>query len=210
MATLGHVGAQTLKTPATIYKQGKLTRENTRALGQLLMMATMAYGVYPALDKAVQTVSGQPDATMNRRGISQVTHAVSQVVQGKKPIRTLVPNVASPSIPLNMVMQGAQQRDWQGKDITQQGSPLPEQAEQEADWAASQAIPPVGDLGQGLREGNPLGHFAAGEVGAHIPSVAESKYLANQDKILRRGVKQHDKKQGGVLDQAYHYVREKL
>jgi hypothetical protein len=201
-AAFGRLNLNLAATPSNIYKTGRLTQENTRALGQALMLyGVMPWMIYNGLDKAAQYISGDPNATVTRRGIQQIPHLLSQIGQHQKPLLAILKEV-SPSIPASILMQASTGHDWNGQPITQEGASLAVQAKQASIWAASQAVPPVQDVLQGIKN-SPRGvgptvagvvqHAAAGQVGLNIPSSAASKYLSHQGKIDARKLKQYNK-----------------
>ena len=193
LATFGRMNLKLAQMPVAVYKQGRLTRENTRPLGQAIMMyGVMPWIVYNAADKALQYATGDKNATMTRRGVAQIPSMLADVATHNKGI--LAPaKEFSPSIPANLLKGVAGGYDWAGHPITQEGSSIPEQVKQAGVWAGSQAVPPISDLLQGIKTGHPLQHFLAGQVGAHIPSPAEDKYLNQKTKIDQRAVKRYEK-----------------
>lgn len=193
LATYGRANLKMLAAPSNIYKTGRLTRENTQALGQALMMyGVMPWMVYNGLDKVAQYTSGDPNASVTRRGIQQIPHMLEQVREHKKPLLSPLKEL-NPSIPADLAMQAMAEHNWQGRPITQEGSSFPQQAKQAAIWAASQVAPPVEELLQGIKTGHPVEHFLAGQVGGVIPSPAGTKYLSNQQRNDQRAVKRYDK-----------------
>jgi hypothetical protein len=205
--TLANLTRGVMKAPANIYQKGA-SRETTRPIGQMMALAAMAWGVYPLLDKLAQKVSGNENAEFSRRGITSIPHAFSQVLQKKKDPNTLVPDVFTPSIPLNMAIQASQNRDWHGKSIMERGASLPEQATEGADWALREGIPPLGTLSTGLTKpeatpGSVAGRFLAGQVGVHLSSDAEAKYNEKINKYNETDMKTRHKHPQGAFEELY-------
>ena len=207
--TLANLTSDVVKTPGKVAADGKLTKANTRALGQLMMGAAVMWGLYPLLDKGSQALTGNEDATFGRRGISQIAQGVQDIATGTKPKQALNNDIFTPSIPLNMAEQALRNTDWRGKPIVEQGAGLGQAATEGADWAAREALPPYGTASAAMTKpdasvGSVIGHEAASQVGIHLPSDNEVKYNNKLGKTLDTQMRARTKHPAGAIEELYN------
>lgn len=186
--------------------------ERTEALGQLMAAGTLAWVLYPALDKLVQKVSGNDEADIRRRGFSTVPHALSQMAQGDKAIP--VQNIWSPSVALTTAADVARNKDFAGKEILprvdyRNPRSVGDAAANATDYAARTVFPPYNTFAQQYRKpgssvGSIAGGIAAEQVGAHLPSDAEKKYNAHIEKTNNAAAKARERRPSGVIPDIYY------
>lgn len=183
--------------------------ERIKGVGQAMTMAALAYVAYPALDKLTQAVSGNPDAEFGRRGMLAVTDAMDKMRKGDSDYTRLATNLFTPSIPLGMATKALANTTWNRKDIVQQmplNSPrnVAKAVGQGADWAAQGLIAPYGNVAGDLTKGGTIagtaGKFAAGMVGARLPSDKSRNYTAHQEQINNRAIRAREKNPQGPLE----------
>ena len=124
-------------------------KERLDAFGNMMALGLLTWVVYPALDHALQYVTGDPEARKARRGPSARPSKLSQLYEGD----IGWPQAIADSITLSPVTKLTGQlltgHDWfTGQPITEPGSDAGEQVVQAADWAAGQAVAPF-QMGRG-------------------------------------------------------------
>lgn len=201
-----------VRSMASIVQKGlgpdSTAAQRGQAAGQALAAAGIAYVIYPAVDKAFQAMSGNPDAKMGRRGMLAITDAIQHVFQGDKDYAKAVSPLITPAIPISMLDQVRRNRNWADKPIVQQMPwnsvrNVAKAGGQIADWTAQNAVPPYGNIAQGLVKGDTLagtaGKFAAGMVGGQLPSPKARAYEAHIQQLNNRNMKHSDKNPVGPL-----------
>lgn len=187
--------------------------DRIKGAGQMLTMAALAYAVYPALDKLVQSASGNDKAEFGRRGMLSLSDAASKLAQGNTDYQRLASNLFTPSVPVNMGLEALKNKDWRGKPIVSQQRLNPAGAARAAgelgEWTAQNIVPPYGQVASALEKPGAgpaaaAGHFAAGMVGAHIPSQREIKYEVQIDKNNQRGIKAREKNPSGPIERGFN------
>ena len=85
--------AETIKDLVGPEKTGQ---QRLDALGQLLTMGLIAYGIYPLLDRAVQYATDNPDASVRRFGANTIPHSAEQVSTGEKDFTAFLAGIITP------------------------------------------------------------------------------------------------------------------
>jgi len=188
--------------------------ERLDAAGNVAAMLVMAYVVYPAINYLVQKGTGNDQASIHPRGADVITNTLADIARGHKDYSALVPNVITPSLPVNAAIEGVKNLDWTGKRIIPQAdltSPknAGRAAAQGVDFLGRNLVPPYSDLSNVVRQpgasvGSVAKHFAEEQVGIRNPSVASSKYMRNIDKNNRREQIQRQKKPQGLAEEIYN------
>lgn len=184
-------------------------QERLKGIGQLLVAGGLMYVAYPGLDKLAQSISGNPDAEVGRRGVLSIPDAMAKMGKGDADYQRLAANLFTPSIPLHMGMQALTNTTWNRKPIVQ---PMPlnstrnvaKAGAQAADWTAQNLVPPygnvAGDLTKGKSVADTAGKFAAGMVGVRLPSDKSRNFTAHEEQINNRVMKGREKNPQGPLE----------
>ncbi len=210
MRGMAHIGRDAFGPDRTNQQRGM-------AASQMIAAGALAYAAYPAVDYALRSMTGNPDAEVGRRGMLAVEDGVRRILKGDADYAKAVGTMFTPAIPLNMIAQGLRNQQWTGKPIVppmtyntpRKGAVA---AANIGDWAAGTAIPPYGAVAGNLTRGDTLagaaGKFTAGMVGAKIPSDATRNAMAKEPKRLNQDYKQEVRNPHGPLSWlATHYGR---
>lgn len=177
-------------------------RDKFEAAGHLMALGFLALVVQPALDKAAQKLSGDPNASFLPRGplpYVEATKAGVKAAMGtgssdefwKQLGNTLI---LSPAIQL--IVDTSRRMDWRGRHLVQADDPLDTQIAKMGMHALGLAVPPVETIASGIRKGGVGGEFIRREFGVHQPSDAEKKYKEKEAK-KRDKMKPHIWERGG-------------
>jgi hypothetical protein len=166
-------------------------QKRQEALGALFMSGILMFGVYPyLLDKGVQALTGNDQASFGRRGLSAIQDAAYKLSQGDLDMSRLLQDVWTPSIPVNLAVQGFGNRLWTGKNVLppmdySQPSSYPRAAGLVGDWALSQAIPPYSTAASAIQSGGGAGDVARkvaeSTFGIKDPSQGAERFEENKE-----------------------------
>lgn len=192
------------------------------AIGKMMAMAVLAYAVYPVMDKMAKLVTGNEDASQNRRGPISVPYHVGRAMQGKEDIASA--GRATFTIPpfWSTLMESLSNKDWRGKSIVEPGDVAAgargdafrggRALVQEGEHFARGMISPLGTLSTAEKKNKDdnIGVAAAKAVrdqaaDVRNPSQAASNYERKQDLYNERASRSRDKKGGyGPLEEGYN------
>ena len=192
------------------------------AIGKMFAMGILAYGVYPALDKVAQAVTGNDEASANRRGPISIPHHLGRALEGKEGITsagraslTIPPAVATVSEALN-------NKDWRDKAIVEPGDVKAgaqgdlrrggRAVVQEAAHFARGLVSPLSTLASAEKKyKDDSGAVAGGKavrdqaLDIHNPSDAASKYERKQGITNDRAARTREMKGGhDFLEDTYN------
>jgi len=129
-------------------------KQRTEAVGHLMMMGALMFGVYPVLDKAAKWLTDNPDASLYRRGPAAIPNVLLRAAQGHGDIsQTLrdtftVPPLVSTLDEVRQNMDYAHKPIMEPGDVTQalhgSGKAAARVAVQQGVHAAAGMISPVG------------------------------------------------------------------
>lgn len=177
-------------------------RDKFEAAGHLMALGFLALVVQPALDKAAQKLSGDPNASFLPRGPMPYVEAAKAGVKAAmgtgssdefwKQLGNAL--ILSPAIQL--IVDTSRRMDWRGRHLVQADDPLDTQIAKMGMHALGLAVPPVETIASGIRKGGVGGEFIRREFGVHQPSDAEKKYKEKEAK-KRDKMKPHIWERGG-------------
>jgi hypothetical protein len=151
--------------------------QKAEASGKLFVMAAMATGVYPILDKVVQKLSGNKDASVHRGGGLSIPSAIADKVSGKKSWGQMTSSIAQPSPVVEIGTELLHGKDGLGRNIIEPQSSLKGKAAQAAEYAASK-VAPLNTAMQMTRPGGvpqALGNLAAISLPRQQTAVGRAK-----------------------------------
>jgi hypothetical protein len=158
--------------------------QKAEASGKLFVMAAMAMGVYPILDKVVQKLSGNKGASVHRGGGLSIPSAIADKVSGKKTWGQMTSSVAQLAPATQIAAEVLKGKDGLGRNIIEPQSSLKGKAFQAAEYAASK----VGPLNSGLQLTRPGGvPQALGNLAAI--SLPRDQTAVNRAKSVRYDVR---------------------
>ncbi len=93
-------------------------KEKVEALGNLAALGVLMYGIYPAVDAALQMVTGDPKAKKLRRGSGSIPEWATELYQGDLAFPQFLSNVITMAPATKEGMQQFTGKDWfTGQDL---------------------------------------------------------------------------------------------
>ena len=199
------------------------------ALGQLMTIAVMAYGLgeigrwgYNSLvgdddkakkpwtiNRALEAATGRPGIEMRPRGINAPVEKSAGVVTGSKGIGDVLTHVWSPAPHWQVMIDMLRQKDWRGEpltikaDYTKNPGALRKNVGNLAEYGAQTAFPIYGTLSRGYKkEGKPLQgleDLAYEQLGINAPSMGAYRYQQKQEAYNNRDMRKWEKKPRGMI-----------
>jgi hypothetical protein len=119
-------------------------REKREAIGNMLALGLLTWGVYPALDQAVRKVTGNEEDAEIRRGPATIPSLVQHIWEGDDQFPRLLSDAITPAVPIKLAggVLGGGRDPFTGQPIMQPGSTAVEQAGQGASWGLGQLVQP--------------------------------------------------------------------
>jgi hypothetical protein len=97
-------------------------QERIDAIGKMFALGVLAFAVYPAWDKAVQAISGNPKAEARRRGSLALPNHIVRAMQGKEDLLNVGPSTAVTVSPLAQgTLDLMRNRDFAGRPFVEPG-----------------------------------------------------------------------------------------
>lgn len=195
--------------------------QRKEAIGKMMVMAAIAYGVYPLLDSMAKVVTGNKDASMQRRGPISIPHHLGRALQGiEDPMQaargtfTIAPMAAT-------AMETLANRDWAGRPImmpgdVSQATKAPTMggkvraagraAVQQGEHLARGLVSPYGTLAQAMdAKRNPFGTVRDQLMDIRNPSQAAANYERTApQKNLAASINRQNGKGGGPAERLYN------
>jgi len=182
--------------------------EKKEAFGQLMVMSVIGLGLYPLLNKGVQAVTGNPEASVGPRGPFTIPAAAYNIATGKAGYESLVPQVFTPSLPVSAAIGAMRNQDWTGRPIIPRGTGPIKGGIEAADYAARTLIPPYGTISNAAIQpsANPAtvaGRFGASMTGIKVPSEASARYMQRIPQENAKLAKARAKHPAGIAEKLY-------
>ncbi len=177
------------------YKYSKFGKEQNKArrqvLDKLLMMGILGLVVYPAIDKALKEMTGNPNAKLRRAGAITFPYNLMQVAEGNQDISQFLQSVMTPAVGSKELISQMFNLDlFTGQHIRDTQAPAGEEF-REAIKHGVKAIAPVAQY-QKLDTGSQSkSQFIAGLMGVSLPDAGKSK-LANAIESAQNKVDKFD------------------
>lgn len=174
--------AKTLITGNTEGKNNETFGDKTNARGdvlsKLLMLGIIALVIYPAIDRALQKATGNPNAKIRRAGPVTFPYNVNQVVSGAEDVSQFIQSVITPAVGTKELISQAFNLDlFTGEHIRDNTVSGNEQVK-ESFYHAENTIAPVAQY-QKMNSGKQsTEQFLESLAGISNPDQAQSK-LAN-------------------------------
>ncbi|MCX5542592.1 hypothetical protein M3A49_24350 [Paraburkholderia sp. CNPSo 3076] len=150
-------------------------QEKARALDRLAMLAVSSFVIYPALDRAVQTVTGDPNARVRRFGLASIPDAIYRFASGDAKYSSLFGAIMGVSPVFSVPTALATGEDpFTGKKFQNLGDAMKFAAEQISPVQTAMEY-------QGLGGRKTGGELLAEQLGIQVPATK------------RRGKKQEDR-----------------
>jgi Inorganic Pyrophosphatase len=195
--------------------KGATGQERVDAVGKMVAMGVLAFAVYPMLDAMWKAMTGNKDASAQRRGpIAVPSHLVS-ALKGKEDITSPLRSTLSVPPLMQTGIETYQNRDFRGKQIVEPGDVgsgkpkrIAKAALQEADHAAAGLVSPYGTVNQAVGKMGPdeKGPLATGKaivkavrnqaLDVKEPSPGAIKYDRLSDMYNQRNANQRARKGG--------------
>jgi hypothetical protein len=167
--------------------------QRKEAIGNLFALGILALAIYPAFDKAWQSMTGNPDAAAQRRGPLAIPHHVGRALQGKEDPMSAARSTFTVSPMLSTAAETLNNRDFAGQQIVEpgtvrraaKGSPAAAArvVGQEAQHLAGGLISPLGTLGRSRPDQGVAGTLRDQALDIRNPTPASRKRDANIDRV---------------------------
>ncbi len=183
--------------------------QRVEALGQVIVGAAITGLLYPLMDKAYQSVTGNDQASVGRRGFSTIPGEAADIYNKGADVSSLMGNAWTPSLPIKLAVGAVNNTDpFTGKKIVQAGSGAGHNAVQEAEWMARNAIPPLNSAESvmnqpGAKPTDIVQKLAEDQFGLKNPSDTAQKYLNRREHMNTKAAIARYKKPPGVLEEVY-------
>ena len=185
--------------------------DRVEALGKVLALGTLAAACGMA-DQVAQYVTGNEDATQNRRGPLAIPYHASQALQGKEDIASAARTTLTLQPLISTIMEAFNNKDFRGKQIVE-----PDDVKraahgdvkaagragiQEAEHGVRGLVSPLGTLESASKKGlNPAAAVRDQALDQKNPSDAARRFAKKQDIINFKNANQRFKKGGsGVVE----------
>jgi hypothetical protein len=96
-------------------------KERAEAVGHLVMMGVLAFGIYPALDKVAQWITNNPDASMYRRGPIAIPNAIARAASGKGDVTQGLRDTFTVPPMATTALEALHNKDYANKNIIEPG-----------------------------------------------------------------------------------------
>lgn len=178
--------------------------QRRQAVGQLMVAGILLGFAFPALDRALQGISGNDQARVRRFGMGSLPDAISRI--GSEGLGPVMGQFARESVPVQMITS-LLGNDSMNKPIYQPGTGPVEGTAQVGGWLANQ-IPAVQQAWSAYHagEGEPkevAKRLLGQQVGADIPSPRSTRYKAKRDYENMRGLKARRKNPQNAFEEVY-------
>lgn len=191
-------------------------RSKGEAAGRLLMLGSLAFGIYPLLDKGYQELTGNKHASAQRRGPLSIPSHVVGALQGKENFNSFTSSTftAGPlTSALGQVLFSG--KDFTGKPIIDpgtlakaaKGSPgaAVDVAGEAAGYAARSALSPYSTATTAWHKGDTPGAVVRDQLlDIKNPSAASAKRQANLGKINAAQTKARQKRPADMIEAGAH------
>jgi hypothetical protein len=119
-------------------------REKLEAIGNTLALGLFTWVVYPALDQAVRSVTGNEEDQKIRRGPATTPNVAQHRWEGDDQFLKLLSDAIARAVPVKLAggLLGGGRDPCTGESIMQPASTAPDQAGQGASWLAGQLVQP--------------------------------------------------------------------
>lgn len=186
--------------------------QRIEAAGNMMMLGLLTWGIYPALDYALQKVYGESDAKKLRRGPSARIYELQELFGGEKSIWNIIANDIT--MPAGTKLLGAIAsggRDpFTGQPITQPGMDPLTQGEQAADYALGQVFAPYQLFGRRPEEqgGRSVGRRIISQyvTGEKDTSEGAERGRFRAERFQQRQARRRAMRPRGPLERAGSYL----
>lgn len=96
-------------------------KDRAEAVGHLLMMGVLAFGIYPALDKVAQWITNNPDASVYRRGPIAIPNAIARARAGTGDALQAARDTFTIPPLANTGLEALHNKDFANKNIVEPG-----------------------------------------------------------------------------------------
>jgi Inorganic Pyrophosphatase len=91
------------------------------AVGKMMAMGVLAYVIYPAMDKFAKLITGNEDATQQRRGPISVPYHLAEAAEGKEDAMGFARSTFTLQPLVSTLLETLFNRDFRGKNIVEPG-----------------------------------------------------------------------------------------
>jgi len=185
--------------------------DKLQAIGNLMAVGILTLGVYPVLDKAARMITGNDDASQQRRGPLAIPSHLNAARKGEEDFASAARSTFTLPPMLITAIQAIGGKDFRGKNIIEPGDlrnagqgSLPAAAKvvgQGADYLARGLISPYSTLSNTLHKKESVGEGVRDQaLDQKNPSAAARKYLANVPKRSQQEAASRFKKPTGLIE----------
>lgn len=195
------------------------SEDRVAAMGNILAMAALGYGIQPLLNRGIQWATGNDQLELSPGGLMREMRALSDWTGGKKNIGDTVRMLAQPAPMLTGLFNFAQNKDWRGQDIATQRDywnhpeAIWQNIGQEAGNAASQ-IAPVNTLMNAYqtsqRNGGGLGEAAARalyeQLGMKEKTFRQERHEGQQERLNEQAAQRRYRNPANPVEGAFNWL----
>ena len=162
--------------------------ERVQALGNVMAMAALSYGVWPLANAAIQKVTGNPKAELDPAGMLREVRAVRDNFgpDATKDVSSIIRGIAQPAPIIQAGTDLIGNKDWKGDPIVVRGDTFTRRGAAQIGSFAANQVAPVNTAqqayetaqGEGSGAAGAAGRVLASQLGVHLPSPKAQKYEA--------------------------------
>lgn len=185
--------------------------QRLEAIGNLMALGILSYAIYPALDAAYQGLTGNPDASAQRRGPMSIPHHLARAAEGKEDIMQAGRSTLTMAPALATALETLNNKDFRGKQIIEpgdvraaahgSGSAAARVGVQATEHAARGLVSPIGTAEMAYGKGAGVGSTLRDQLlDIRNPSPQSRKYEATIAKTSTQKAVSRFKKPPGMLE----------
>lgn len=186
--------------------------QRKEAIGNLFALGLLSFAVYPALDKAWQSLTDNPDAAAQRRGPLAIPHHLERAREGKEDLMGAARSTVTTSPLITTAWEALANKDFRGKQIVEPGDvkqagqgSLPAAARvvsQEAQHVGQGLISPLSTFGKERPDQGRAATLRDQALDIRNPTPAARKYEANAARTTLQQSRSRFKHPNGILESA--------
>lgn len=181
--------------------------QRTEAIGQLMVAGIILSVVGPAMDRGLQALTGNPQASIRRFGLTTLPYAISRI--GKEGLAPIAGQFARESVPVQM-LTSLMGNEANKRPVLQPGAGFGEGASEIGGWAANQ-IPAVQQTWSAIHGAHgdaagTAGRFLGEQVGVNVPSPESTRFKNKQDYKNMRDLKARRRNPANAFEAVYQQL----
>ena len=204
--SLAHMTMDALGPKSTV-------EQRRQAFGNIGALIAVGAILYPAMDKVVQTVTGNKKAEFQRRGPMGPISGLIEGAKGEKTYASTVANLATLSPAASYLSElMLNNRDFAGRNIIEPKSSFIKQGTQFAEYTAQKMISPYSTLSRAVTppakgKAPGLGSSLLQQVtNTKVPTKEQSGGKQKGEEMKQQQAAQRDKKPRGLIESGINYI----